>query len=58
MNVERKIVNFEKWCGKCEHHSESEFDPNAECYECLYDPMNVQTDRPTHYAQNKKNRRS
>lgn len=54
MNVERKIVNFEKWCGKCEHHSESEFDPNAECYECLYDPMNVQTDRPTRYAQNKK----
>lgn len=54
MNVEAKLVDFEKWCKQCKYRKDSEFDPESECYECLEYPENMQTTKPTHYVQDTK----
>ena len=54
MNVEKKLIRFDKWCSKCKHYNESEFDPESDCYECLDIPENYQTDKPVRYEKNDK----
>lgn len=44
-----KMVDFHKYCEKCEYKNlpENE-DP---CYQCLADPVNVASHKPTHFKE-------
>lgn len=39
-------VNFEKWCKKCKHADESEWDEKSPCYECLNQGYNIDSTKP------------
>lgn len=46
MEHDKRFVEFDKWCNKCKHSKESEFDRDSECYVCL-DTVNVVNDNST-----------
>jgi len=50
-----KIVEFYKWCSKCEHRNVAEAE--EPCNECLTYPVNYDSKRPINYkeAKNDKN---
>ena len=41
-----KEVRFDKWCSKCKHEEESEFDVNSACFDCMYDGSNEDSTKP------------
>lgn len=44
-----KIVDFHEWCDKCEYKDrEEKEDP---CFDCLADPTNEYSHRPTKYKE-------
>lgn len=51
MKYDLKIVRFDKHCETCKHKGlpESE-DP---CFDCQFDPVNMNTDKPTKWEENK-----
>lgn len=44
---EEHLVDQAKWCPKCEHEKESEWDDSSACYDCMYDITNVDSTKPT-----------
>lgn len=46
-----KIVEFYKWCSKCEHRNVAEAD--EPCNECLTYPVNYDSKRPVNYKEAK-----
>lgn len=46
-----KEVRFDKWCESCEHKDESEFDGDSACYDCLYEPSNIDSTKPHGYKE-------
>ena len=49
---EEKIVEFNGWCQLCKYWEKSEIeDP---CYECLENPVNVDSRRPIKYEEAEK----
>lgn len=51
MNYEH-IVEMEKWCKKCKYFEKEENeDP---CFDCLSDPVNYATRKPTKYEEAEK----
>lgn len=49
---DKKIVDFEKYCQKCEHYSKSESeDP---CWECLNNPANTWSHKPIYFEEREK----
>lgn len=46
---DQKIVDFEKYCPKCEHYPKSESeDP---CWECLDTPTNTWSHKPVNFKE-------
>ena len=58
MANEDKEVRFDKWCPKCEHEKESEFDVKSPCFDCLYEPSNRFSTKPVNYKEKKENGKS
>lgn len=46
MKSNRHVVDFNKWCPKCKHRNESEFDETSVCYECVESPINYDSHKP------------
>ena len=44
-----KFVEYEKYCHRCEHYEEDEGDPKSKCYECLDNPVNIDSHKPINY---------
>lgn len=52
MTNDQKIVEFEKYCCKCEHYKKPEdADP---CYECLDYPTNTNSHKPVFFQEKEK----
>ena len=49
---ELKIVEFGDYCKKCKYWENSEADDP--CYECLENPVNVNSHKPTKYEEEEK----
>ena len=47
-----KIVEFDEWCKKCKYYNLTEADDP--CWECLCDPVNYATRKPTKYEEDEK----
>lgn len=52
MENEEKLVEFEKWCPACVYEQLSESE--SPCFECLEDPVNVNSHRPTRFEHDAK----
>lgn len=50
MNQYEHEVHWEKWCPTCKYYKESEFNPDSECYECMFDFKNEATSKPIKYV--------
>lgn len=49
MEYPEKEVFFFKWCYKCEHDKTPENeDP---CWDCLNEPMNIESHKPVHFKE-------
>ena len=46
-----KLVEFDKWCEKCKHFEKEETDDP--CWDCLCDPVNHATHKPTKWEEKK-----
>lgn len=46
-----KEVDFFKYCGKCEHNSTDEFDPDSPCYDCLAQGWNTDSHKPIKFKE-------
>lgn len=53
MEGDFKFVEFEKYCKNCIHYEEDESDPKCKCYECLDEPVNVDSHKPINFEQAK-----
>ncbi len=47
-----KIVDFEKYCTKCEHRDLKESDDP--CFDCLDEPTNLNSHKPVYYKEKQK----
>ena len=46
-----KIVTYEKYCKKCRHYKENESDPKSKCWDCLNEPINIDSRKPIHFEE-------
>ena len=46
-----KEVDFHKYCPKCEHFKEDEFDAKSICYDCLAEGHNVDSHKPVSFKE-------
>lgn len=51
-----KEVYFDKWCSKCKHSEESEFDVNSTCFDCMYDGSNEDSHKPVNWEKKDEDR--
>ena len=51
MGLTTKEVRFDKWCPKCVHKNESEFDCKSACFECLYRFHNNDSTKPVEFKE-------
>lgn len=51
MRYDKKEVDFEYYCPRCEHYETVETE--EPCCECLEHCFNYNTKRPVHYSKNK-----
>lgn len=54
MEVVDRIARYDKWCSSCKHADDDEWDVNSPCYDCMFTPVNQNTDKPINYIPNKK----
>lgn len=54
MEYTEKIVEFDKYCSTCEHKDISE--QEYPCNECMTNPTNMHSKKPTFYKENIKNK--
>lgn len=47
MKQNRHIVDFEKWCATCKFKDCSEWDYDQPCHECIDEPINYDSTKPT-----------
>ena len=45
----QKIVEFGDWCKRCKHWEKTEADDP--CWDCLADPVNYATHKPTRFEE-------
>ena len=48
-NNKEHIVEFDQYCNKCVYRDYDEM--MKPCYECLDDPVNIYTRKPTHFQE-------
>ena len=46
-----KIIKYETYCQKCKHFSEDESDPKCKCWDCLNEPVGIDSRKPVHYEE-------
>ena len=51
MTDNEHIVEFNEWCKKCKHYDKNETDDP--CFDCLSDPVNTNTHKPTKWEESK-----
>ena len=51
MEGDYKFVEFEKYCKRCKHYNEDEGDPKSKCYDCLNNPVNVDSHKPVNFKE-------
>jgi len=44
-------VDFHKYCETCEHKNDSEFDTESPCYECMDEPVKIDSRKPVYYKE-------
>ena len=42
-------IDFHEYCEKCEYKDDHEDDVNSPCYECLDEPVNVDSRKPLYF---------
>ena len=48
-----KIVKYETYCQKCKHYNEDEGNPKSKCWNCLDEPVNIDSRRPVNFEEDK-----
>ena len=48
---EEKIVIFSDYCQRCAHYEEDESDPKSACWDCLDEPVNIDSHRPLYFKE-------
>lgn len=56
MDDNYKFVEFDRYCPTCKHYDEDESDPKCKCYECLDNPVNVDSHKPIRYEEATRNK--
>lgn len=51
MEESYKEVYYGQYCKTCQHEKDDESDVNSPCYDCLAEPMNVYSHKPTRYKE-------
>lgn len=51
-----KEVDFKKYCPKCEYIKDDEFDDKSPCYDCLAEPVNVDSHKPISFKEKRNDR--
>ena len=46
-----KFVEFERYCQTCAYYDEDESDPKSHCWDCLDEPVNVDSHKPVNYKE-------
>lgn len=49
-----KIVRFDIWCQHCKHYQDDESDPNSKCWDCLDEPVNIDSKKPLYFEEETK----
>lgn len=51
-----KEVRFDLWCSKCERADvdENSMNPNDTCWDCLHEPMNIDSHKPLFFKEKQK----
>ena len=48
---DNKEVYFDQWCPKCEYKDVDEHDVNGKCWDCIKEPVNVDSHRPLYFKE-------
>lgn len=54
MNDSYKEVYFSQYCKACRHEADDENDISSPCYDCLAEPVNVFSHKPTRWKEKAK----
>lgn len=49
-----KEVYFGQYCQTCKHEADDENDTSSPCYDCLHEPVNLQSHKPVNWEAKKK----
>lgn len=44
-----KEVYYHEYCKTCKYEKDDESDTNSPCYDCLTEPVNTYSHKPTHW---------
>ena len=53
---DEKEVYFHQYCNKCLYKDQNESNPNSKCWDCLEEPVNIDSHKPINFkeAENEK----
>ena len=51
METREKIIEFETYCQKCQYFSQDEADPKSKCWDCLDNPVGINSRRPVNFKE-------
>ena len=52
-----KEVRFDLWCSNCKYNTNSEFDVNSPCFECLFHPGKIDSTKPVNFVEKPKEKK-